>query len=136
MQKDKDAMIVVYDGECPFCVSYVALMNLRNAIGTVTLVDARTGAPPVKAIVRQGYDLNEGMAVIFGDSVYYGEDAITFISSLTNSRNWAGRLLSKLLRNPDRAAVIYPIMKLGRRVTLKVLGKPWPTPGSVDARPS
>jgi predicted DCC family thiol-disulfide oxidoreductase YuxK len=132
MQKDKDAMIVVYDGECPFCVNYVALMNLRNAIGLVTLVDARTEAAPVKEIVRLGYDLNEGMAVIFGGSVYYGEDAITFISSLTNSRNLAGRLLSRLLRSRERAAVLYPIMKLGRRVTLKVLGKSWPTPGSVD----
>jgi predicted DCC family thiol-disulfide oxidoreductase YuxK len=136
MQIGEDAMIVVYDGECPFCVNYVALMDLRNAVGAVTLVDARTEAPSVKAIVRQGYDLNEGMAVIFGGSVYYGEDAITFISSLTNSRNWAGRLLSKLLRSPDRAAAFYPIMKLGRRVTLKVLGRPWPTPGSVDAHPS
>lgn len=124
MQQDKQGMIVVYDGECPFCVNYVALMNLRNVVGTVTLVDARTEAPTVKAIMRQGYDLNEGMAVVFGGSVYYGKDAVTLISSLTNSRNWAGRLLSKLLHSPGRAAMLYPIMKLGRRVTLKVLGKP------------
>jgi predicted DCC family thiol-disulfide oxidoreductase YuxK len=122
--EDKEGIVVVYDGECPFCVNYVALMNLRNAVGNVMLVDARTEAQAVKAVVSQGYDLNEGMAVVYGGSVYYGEDAVTFISSLTNSRNRAGRLLSKLLSSPERAAVLYPIMKLGRRVTLKVLGKP------------
>jgi predicted DCC family thiol-disulfide oxidoreductase YuxK len=124
MQKEKDTIIVIYDGECPFCANYVALMNLRNAVGRATLIDARTGAAPVKLLVERGYDLNEGMAVIFGDSVYYGKDAVTFLSALTNSRNWAGGLLAKLLSSPGRAAVLYPVMKLGRRITLRVLGKP------------
>jgi predicted DCC family thiol-disulfide oxidoreductase YuxK len=124
MQNEKDAIVVIYDGECPFCANYVALMNLRNAVGRVTLIDARTGAAPVKSLVERRYDLNEGMAVISGDSVYYGKDAVTFLSKLTNSRNWAGRLLGKLLSNPGRVAVLYPVMKLGRRITLRVLGKP------------
>ena len=123
MENNKHAIIVVYDGECPFCANYVALMNLKNAVGMLTLVDARTGAAPAKALVCQEYDLNEGMAVVFGGCVYHGKDAVTFISSLTNSRNWAGRLVSKLLSSPRRAAMLYPVMKLGRRVTLRVLGK-------------
>jgi predicted DCC family thiol-disulfide oxidoreductase YuxK len=117
-------MVVIYDGACPFCVNYVALMNLRDAVGTVNLIDARSETPAVRAVVRQGYDLNEGMAVVFGGAVYHGKDAVTFIASLTNSRSWAGRLLSKLLRNPTIAAMLYPIMKLGRRITLKALRKP------------
>jgi predicted DCC family thiol-disulfide oxidoreductase YuxK len=124
MQRDKGAILVIYDGECPFCANYVSRMNLRNAVGMVTLIDARAGAEPAKALIRQGYDLNEGMAVVFGGSVYYGKDAVTFLSSLTNSRNWAGRLLSKLLNSPGRAAVLYPVMKLGRRITLRALGRP------------
>jgi predicted DCC family thiol-disulfide oxidoreductase YuxK len=129
MQADRPGMTVVYDGGCPFCANYVTLMNLRNAVGAVTLVDARNDAPVVKALAARGYDLNEGMAVLFGDKVYYGEDAVTFISSLTNSRNWLGRLVTGLLRTPSRAALFYPIMKLGRRVTLKALGRPLLDPG-------
>jgi hypothetical protein len=63
-------------------------------------------------------------AVVFGGAVYHGKDAVTFIASLTNSRSWAGSLLSKLLRSPTIAAILYPIMKLGRRITLKALRKP------------
>jgi len=124
MQNDQDAIVVIYDGECPFCANYVALMNLKNAVGRVTLIDARTGAAPVKTLLEQGYDLNEGMAVLFGGAVFYGKDAVTFLSALTSSRNWLGRLVSRLLRTPSRAAVLYPVMKLGRRITLKVLRKP------------
>lgn len=32
---------VVYDGECPFCASYVALLRLRERVGEVRLIDAR-----------------------------------------------------------------------------------------------
>ena len=117
-------MVVIYDGACPFCVNYVALMNLRETAGTVHLIDARSETPAVRALVRQGYDLNEGMAVVFGSAVYHGKDAVTFIASLTNPRSWAGRLLSKLLRSPGIAAMLYPIMRLGRRITLKALRKP------------
>lgn len=130
MQAGKTGMTVVYDGGCPFCANYVTLMNLRNAVGAVSLVDARTNAPEVKTLAARGYDLNEGMAVLFGDKVYYGEDAVTFISSLTNSRNWLGRLVTELLRTPSRAALFYPIMKLGRRVALKALGRPLLDPGA------
>lgn len=128
-QPDKSGMTIVYDGGCPLCASYVTLMNLRNAVGTVSLVDARADAPLVKALAARGYDLNEGMAVLFGDKVYYGEDAVTFIAALTNSRNWLGRLITELLRSPSRAALLYPIMKLGRRVALKALGRPLLDPG-------
>ena len=124
MKNEKDTIVVIYDGECPFCANYVKLMNLRNTVGRVTLIDARSEAASIKALVGQGYDLNEGMAVVFGGSVYYGKDAVTFLSSLTHTRNWAGRLLSKLLSNPSRAALLYPVMKLGRRITVRVLGKP------------
>jgi hypothetical protein len=58
------AMAVVYDGECPFCRGYVTLMKLRAAVGGVVLVDARHGGPIVERLIRQGYDLNEGMAFL------------------------------------------------------------------------
>lgn len=117
-------LVVVYDGECPFCRNYVHLMALRNAAGSVELVDARTSAPAVLKLKQLGYDLNEGMAALYGGNVYYGNDAVMFLSSLANERGWLGRLVALLLRAPRRARVLYPILKFGRRVTLRILGKP------------
>jgi predicted DCC family thiol-disulfide oxidoreductase YuxK len=117
-------LIVVYDGECPFCRNYMRLMALRRAAGPVELVDARTPAPAVNELVQLGYDLNEGMIAVFGRSIYYGTDAVVLLSSLASERGWVGRLVAFLLRNPRRARLLYPIMKLGRRIVLKSLGIP------------
>jgi predicted DCC family thiol-disulfide oxidoreductase YuxK len=121
-QGSESAMAIVYDGECPFCRSYVTLMKLRTAVGAVDLVDARTGGPIVEKLIQQGYDLNEGMAAVYGDRIYYGKDAVVLISTMTGKLPWTGRVLAALLRNKTRAALIYPVMKLGRKITLKALG--------------
>ena len=117
-------MVVVYDGECPFCSNYVKLMALQRQTGKVELIDARTADPRVAELWRQGYDLNEGMAAIFGGAVYYGSDAVTLISKISGERGGVlGRMMSALLRDPQRARLLYPAMKTGRRLTLKMLGR-------------
>jgi predicted DCC family thiol-disulfide oxidoreductase YuxK len=117
-------IVVVYDGECPFCKNYVRLMALKDAIGDAYLVDARTQDPATRKLADLGYDLNEGMAAIYGGKIYYGQDAVVLISSLTSKRDWLGRLLAILLRNPARASFLYPLLKAARRITLRMLGKP------------
>ena len=82
-------MVIVYDGECPFCRNYVRLMELRKAVGNVDLVNARTPHPAVWELVELGYDLNEGMAAIYGGKIYYGSDAVVLLSSMTK-RAWLG----------------------------------------------
>lgn len=117
-------MTVIYDGQCPFCQSFVKLMALRDAVGRVDLVDARGEDPRIARLRNLGYDLDGGMAVLFGDAVYYGADAVALIAALTGARGPAGRLLARLLRDPRRAGRLYPWMKAGRRLVLRALGRP------------
>ena len=119
----KSSMIVVYDGECPFCSNYVRLMALRKAVGRVELVNARQSHPFVRDLQTAGYDLNEGMAVIFGGKIYYGSEAVTLLSRLSDTSSVSARALSALLRDPARARRIYPWMRLCRNLTLKALGR-------------
>ncbi len=121
---DDRKLVVVYDGECPFCKNFVRLMALRKAAGDVELVDARTQAPAVRRLVELGYDLNEGMAATYGGKIYYGSDAVTLLSSMSSERGWLGRAIALLLRDRTRAHLLYPAMKLGRRIVLKLLGRP------------
>lgn len=121
--KPEAALTVVYDGECPFCSNYVRLMALRRTVGTVALVDARDGGPVIEDLTRRGYDLNHGMVVRFGATLYYGADALVLLSTLSEDRGAFGRSLSRLLRSPARARLLYPVMKLGRRATLALLGR-------------
>ena len=116
-------IVIVYDGKCPFCNSYVRLMALRRAVDKVVLIDARSD-DPIACKVGAQYDLDEGMAVLYGGKVYYGADAVILISALTCDGSWVARSLAVLLRNPRRAKFFYPIMKFGRRATLRILGVP------------
>ena len=84
----------------------------------------KNAAPGRLETRRAGYDLNEGMAAIYGGKIYYGSDAVVLLSSMTNGRGWAGRFLAVLLRRPARARFLYPYMKVGRHFALKILGKP------------
>lgn len=123
IERDR-ALVIIYDGECPFCRNYVELMALREAVGKVELIDAREMSAPVVELIEQGFDLNEGMVAKFGGKIYYGSDAVLLISTLTQARGWAARAIAALLRDQRRAALLYPLMKRGRRIVLWALRKP------------
>jgi predicted DCC family thiol-disulfide oxidoreductase YuxK len=115
-------MVVVYDGDCLFCRNYVSLMNLRAVVADIKLIDARHDPEFVHFFSMQGFNLDEGMAVIYGSKIYFGEDAVTFISSITIWRPVIGKLIARVLKSKRRAKFLYPIMKASRRITLALLG--------------
>ena len=117
-------MLVIYDGDCPFCSSYVRLMALRANAKEVELLNARSPDPRVSNLWKQGYDLNAGMVAIYGGAVYHGSDALWLISTLSSSGGIGKRLLVALLRNPTRARLLYPSLKAGRRLALRILRRP------------
>ena|SRR5579871_4011547 len=130
---DSQKTVVIYDGECPFCRNYVSLMNLRSAVGDVELLDARENPDVVQSLTTDGFDINEGMAVVHGARLYFGEDAVVLLSSVTGTNAIVGKLIAGLLGNKRRASILYPILKAGRRLTLAILGislisAPGPTP--------
>jgi predicted DCC family thiol-disulfide oxidoreductase YuxK len=129
-------IIIVYDGECPFCTDFVRLMTLRANVGPVSLVDARTSDEPiVRKLQDRGYNLDEGMVAIYGDAIYYGSEAVFVISGLSANTTWRGRMVSRLLRDPARARRAYPFLKFGRRVVLKLLGRQGIIPTSAKSPP-
>ncbi|MGF1625552.1 MAG: thiol-disulfide oxidoreductase DCC family protein [Alphaproteobacteria bacterium] len=120
---DRDALEIIYDGECPFCTRYVALVRLREAVGPVALIDARSDDPRVAAVQAEGYDLNVGMVVRHRGVVHHGPAAVAVLTRLSR-----GGLLRHLMRpffaNPRLAAPAYRVLAAGRRGALRLLGKP------------
>jgi hypothetical protein len=102
---------VIYDGDCPFCSSYVALLRLREQYD-VRLVDARK-EPAFAA--QYGLDLNEGMIVDLDGEVHHGARAMSLLSRLSGSIS--------PLRSERVASAVYPLFRFGRNVALKVLGR-------------
>jgi predicted DCC family thiol-disulfide oxidoreductase YuxK len=124
MTQSDRKLVIVYDGKCPFCNSYVQLMALRKTIGNVELIDARSADPVVVGLESAGYILDDGMAALYGGEIYYGADAVILISTMTRGVGWTAKVLAWFLASPARAKFFYPIMKFGRRITLRLLGIP------------
>ena len=113
---------IIYDGDCPFCQRYVMLQDLR-AHNDVELINAREQHPLKSTLQDQGYDLDEGMVLVQDSNIYHGADALQMISLLSKTRSLSGRLMNWLFRNPRIARICYPLLRAGRNLTLKLLGK-------------
>lgn len=114
---------VVYDGQCPFCSSYVLLYRLRALAGQVHLIDARSDHPLVEAIRHQGFDLDAGMAVAFGGRIYWGAEAMNALALLGSDGTIFNRLNRLLFHRIGLARRLYPILVRGRMLTLRLLGR-------------
>ncbi|MEL6643707.1 MAG: DCC1-like thiol-disulfide oxidoreductase family protein [Pseudomonadota bacterium] len=117
------APTVIYDDDCPFCRNYVGMLRFREAVGPVTLQDARAGGPLVAALTDAGYDLDQGMILLINGEVHHGADAITRISLLSSQSTWFNRLNAAIFRHPRLSRILYPILRHGRNLTLRLLGR-------------
>ncbi len=118
------ALTIIYDGQCPFCASYVAMVQLKKTVGQVVLVDARSDDPRVTASVEAGHDLDRGMVVLWHDETFFGDRAVHLLATLTAADGGIGsRLQRAVFRSPRRAARIYPVLAWGRRAFLRLIGR-------------
>lgn len=114
-----EAFQIFYDGDCSFCSAYMRMINLQRAVGRVELIDARSGGPRVQALRDAGHDLDEGIVVRHGRQVLHGAEAMHLLATLSQRRG----ILRALMRSPRRAALLYPVLKAGRRLTLTLMGR-------------
>jgi predicted DCC family thiol-disulfide oxidoreductase YuxK len=111
---------LIYDGACIFCDAYVRLLSLREAVGPVELIDARSGDPRLRAYESAGYDLKEGMLFDYNGTVYFGADAINVLATLSTPVKTFNRINGALLSKRHVARFFYPILKFCRTITLKL----------------
>ena len=116
-------LVIVYDGECPFCSAYVRLLRIKEAAGPVTLVDARQRPDVIAEARARGLDLDEGMLAIYGSRIYAGGEAMTMLSLLSTSSGMLNRLLARLFADPKRASLLYPALRACRNGALRLLGR-------------
>ena len=114
---------LVYDEECPFCSTYVKYIRLQENFGKLNLVDARTGGKLVESIKNQGYDLNEGMVLKFQGRYYHGADCINMLALMSTRFGVFNRVNAMIFKNATASNILYPVLRAGRNLTLKLLGK-------------
>lgn len=120
---DKSGLYIVYDGECPFCSEYVKMVRLREAVGKVTLINARDDHPAVAFAVSKGVDLNEEMALIMNGEIYSGPDCMHRIALMSTGAGPFNALMVRVFSSPRTAHFLYPILRTGRNLTLALMGR-------------
>ena len=116
-------LVVVYDGECPFCTAYVRLLRLKEAVAPVTLVDARQRPEVIAEVKARGLDINKGMLAIYGSHLHAGGDAMTLLSLLSTRSGLLNGAMAWLFASPKRSAKLYPVLRSGRGLALRLLGR-------------
>ena len=116
MQQQKS--LIIYDGDCMLCHSYVRMVRLREAIGEVETLDARSGDPRLAQYWAQGYDLNDGMLFVHRDKLYFGAEAVHVLALLCTPSGVFNRLNAWIFSSRAMAVMAYPFLRLGRSVAL------------------
>jgi predicted DCC family thiol-disulfide oxidoreductase YuxK len=117
--------VLVYDGQCPFCANYVRLLHLRELFPDLQLLDARANRdhPAVLRLSAEGLRLDDGLALLAGGRVYHGAESIHALALLGGDQGAFGRINRWLFRSRRRAAWLYPWLRGGRNLVLRLLGR-------------
>ena len=119
----EDATYVVYDGDCPFCSSYVKLLRLREAAGPIVLLNAREDHPVVRRVEQHGVVLDQEMALVMGSNIYSGGECINRLALMSTQSGLFNRLNAALFSSPKFSRIAYPFLRCGRNLALKALGR-------------
>lgn len=114
---------IVYDGQCPFCSSYVRLVRLRESLGEVALVDARKGGAIVDEIIEAGLDLDEGMVLKMDGRLFYGAECIHRLALLSTPSGLFNHVNRAVFQSPTASRLLYPFLRSGRNLLLRLLGR-------------
>ena len=96
------------------------MQRLRQNAGSVHLADARDYMPDTASALIAGLDIDEGMLVFYDGKIYEGGDAVHIIALLSGKRSFLTRLL---FSHRWVTIAIYPVLRAGRNLALRLLGR-------------
>jgi len=114
----KDEVILVYDGDCPVCRNYCKYVQIKKAVGKLTLVDARKESLIMDEIVKKGLNIDEGMVLKVGEKIYYGSAAVHVLSLMGTKSGLFNRLNYLMFSSNYISKIFYPICKGIRNILL------------------
>ena len=121
-ESDTNRLVVVYDGDCPFCANFVKFYAIRKNTGNVELIDARERPVLVRELRSKGMEINDGMIVMWRGHHYHGAEGMhSSCPYLAPNGEFSAYLNRFLFSNKNIATAVYPVLAAGRGVTLSFL---------------
>ena len=113
---------LLYDGACPMCSAFARVADASEA-GQLKKVDAREAGSLRSRATAAGMDLDFGIVVEHGGTLYYGPDALFYLASRPG-RGLMSRLFYLPFRARWSARILYPVLVNVRRALLWLKGTP------------
>ena len=122
--KNDDTVWFVYDGECPICQMGASMYKVREAVGKLTVVNARTEKNHwlMTRINEAGLDLDKGMVICFQDQLYHGDEALRIMAELGSGKGLYNRSNELLFKSAFLSKLLYPIIRGARNFLLRLRG--------------
>ncbi|MEJ2094784.1 MAG: DCC1-like thiol-disulfide oxidoreductase family protein [Gammaproteobacteria bacterium] len=120
---NRPEILLVYDKECPVCDAYCRIVRVRETVGELKLIDARSKGDIMNEITAKGLDIDQGMVLKMDDRLYYGSDAIHTLALISSRSGIFNRFNYWIFRSRILSAWFYPILRFFRNLLLKLLGK-------------
>ena len=118
------ALVLVYDGGCPFCRQFALATELTGGISLLELRDGRADHDLRSALKARGLNLAHGAVLLEGEHAWHGAEAISELCRRLAPSGPLLQLLRGLFAAPSRARRIYPLLLLARRMALRSKGLP------------
>ena len=119
----REEILLVYDRECPACNAYCQIVQIRKSVGELRIVDARENSDVLNEITARGLDIDQGIVLKMGDQLYYGSDAINALALIGSRSGIFNRLNYWIFKSKTISKILYPVLRSGRNLLLKILGK-------------
>jgi predicted DCC family thiol-disulfide oxidoreductase YuxK len=116
----------IYDGECPLCAYAASAFSIRQAVGTLHLINARLNQQSdlMAEIHRQNLNLDQGMVILYQEKFYHGPEALHLMALIGSPSDSFNKLNVFLFKSKFFARVLYPALRAVRNLLIKIKGVP------------
>jgi predicted DCC family thiol-disulfide oxidoreductase YuxK len=114
---------LAYDGHCPVCSAYSRWRALSDSARHVVLEDVRELSAEQRAERYPGVDFDEGFALLIDDRLLSGDQALRWLAANDRARGLTHSLHRSAFAGARRARWFYPLLRAGRNLLLRLLGR-------------
>ena len=123
MEQEDSGITIIYDKECPVCVSYLKYGKLKNFFSNIQLINYRENSEIYEKYKSRGIDINNGMVLIINDKEYYASEAFFLIKNLFPENLYYAKILKFFIPNKTIDYYVYPVLVRMRKLFLFLIRK-------------
>lgn len=120
---EHDGDWLLYDGDCPFCRSYVTLARLRALSPGFRPLDARHHPNLCAAMRGHGFDIDRGMVLSWRGSLYHGADCLWMFARIDRRGTVLAAVNRLAFRSRTVSHRLYPLFTGLRALALRATGR-------------